>query len=170
MNKNILFEKLVAAYSKDLYRFGYWLAKDPNVAEDLVQETFSRAWKNLESLRDEKAAKAWLLTILRRENARRFEKFQPELLEINDEILLDDSGGDSGDLMDKDLLYEAILKMPEEFKEPLMLQIKWGYSGREIGEQLNLKLATVNTRLFRARQYLKQVFQTDSLQQKIGGR
>ncbi|RAV23592.1 RNA polymerase subunit sigma, partial [Staphylococcus warneri] len=46
-------------------------------AEDLVQETFLRAWRSLQTLRDDKSAKAWLLTILRREFARGFERFTP---------------------------------------------------------------------------------------------
>ena len=68
--KQIQYEALVRAYSTDLYRYGYWLCHDRHVAEDLVQETFLRAWRSLESLKDETAAKSWLITILRRENAR----------------------------------------------------------------------------------------------------
>jgi len=73
-HKNRFFEQLVSAYANDLYRYAYWLCKQPTLAEDLVQETFARAWKSIESLKDEKAAKAWLITILRRENARLYRK------------------------------------------------------------------------------------------------
>jgi len=41
-----------------------------HIAEDLMQETYGRAWKALGDLRDEKAALSWLMTTLRRENAR----------------------------------------------------------------------------------------------------
>ena len=40
------FEALVHAYTKDLYRWGHSLCHDPVLTEDLVQETFARAWKN----------------------------------------------------------------------------------------------------------------------------
>ena len=53
------------------------------MAEDLVQETFLRAWRSLESLQNDKAAKAWLFTILRRENARHYERYRPELFDID---------------------------------------------------------------------------------------
>ncbi|MDX1607498.1 MAG: sigma factor, partial [Candidatus Competibacterales bacterium] len=71
------FDQLVGVHMRDLYRYGYWLTGDKSVAEDLVQETMLRAWKSLDSLQDARAAKGWLLTILRRENARRFERYRP---------------------------------------------------------------------------------------------
>ena len=72
--KQVRYEALVKALHADLFRYAYWLTHDKQVAEDLVQETFLRAWRALDSLKDEKAAKSWLITILRRENARRFER------------------------------------------------------------------------------------------------
>ena len=64
------YESLVAALYQDVYRYAFWLCKNQALAEDLVQETFLRAWRSLDSLQNDKAAKAWLFTILRRENAR----------------------------------------------------------------------------------------------------
>ncbi|MDG4812339.1 sigma-70 family RNA polymerase sigma factor [Hydrogenovibrio sp. 3SP14C1] len=151
------FEQLVKAYASDLFRYAFWLSKDRDIAEDLVQETFSRAWKSIDKLKDEKAAKAWLITILRRENARRFEKYQPDLVEIEAELMADDVRYEPDEKLEKQLLYQAILSLDPQFKEPLMLQVQWGFSGEEIAEQLGLKLATVNTRLFRARQQLKKI-------------
>jgi RNA polymerase sigma-70 factor (ECF subfamily) len=156
-HKQVIFEKLVRAYSTDLFRFGFWLVKDRHVAEDLVQETFARAWKAIDSLNDEKAAKSWLFTILRRENARRFEKKRPETIDIEEAVVIDDKSNEPEIRLDKQLLYKAIMTLEDDFKEPLLLQLIWGYSGEEIGAQLDLKLATVNTRLFRARKQLKQV-------------
>jgi RNA polymerase sigma-70 factor (ECF subfamily) len=70
-NKQQRYEVLVLALHSDIFRYAFWLVKDKAVAEDIVQETFLRAWKSLDSLKDERAAKSWLITILRRENARR---------------------------------------------------------------------------------------------------
>jgi RNA polymerase sigma-70 factor (ECF subfamily) len=151
------FEKLVRAYASDLYRVAFWLAKDKQIAEDLVQETFARAWKSIDHLQDEKAAKAWLMTILRRENARRFEKKTPEWLEIEEALVADDPSHEPAEQLAQQQLYHAIMKLDNEFKEPLLMQVIWGFSGDEIAEQLDLKLATVNTRLFRARQQLKKL-------------
>jgi len=154
---NSFFEQLVKAYANDLFRYAFWLSKDRDVAEDLVQETFSRAWKSIDNLNDEKAAKAWLITILRRENARRFEKYQPELVDVETELMADNAQYEPEQKLEKQGLYQAILSLEPKFKEPLILQIQWGFNGEEIAEQLGLKLATVNTRLFRARQQLKKM-------------
>ena len=72
-NKRQRYESLVANLYQDVYRYALWLCKNQPMAEDLVQETFLRAWRSLESLQSDKAAKAWLFTILRRENARQYE-------------------------------------------------------------------------------------------------
>ena len=58
------FEQVVRAYANDLFRYLYWLCRDRAQAEDLVQETFARAWKAWAAPPDEKAVKAWLYTIL----------------------------------------------------------------------------------------------------------
>ena len=68
------FEILVEGLSGDLYRYAYWMCRDRVQAEELVQETFLRAWKGIDSLREADSAKAWLFTIFRREYARQFER------------------------------------------------------------------------------------------------
>jgi RNA polymerase sigma-70 factor (ECF subfamily) len=70
------FENLVNGYSDWLFRYAYWLCGERATAEDLVQETFLRAWRFLDSLKEEAAARSWLTTILRRENARKYERKQ----------------------------------------------------------------------------------------------
>lgn len=70
------FEALVRAYSAELYRYAYWLCRDRFAAEDLVQEAFARAWQSWDGLRDDRAAKGWLYTILRNEHARLHERKQ----------------------------------------------------------------------------------------------
>ena len=58
----------------DLFRFAFWLARDRQVAEDVVQESLLRAWRSRDSLDAEGSARHWLLTIVRREHARRYER------------------------------------------------------------------------------------------------
>ena len=78
------FEALVRAYSGDLFRHAHWLCGHGALAQDLVQETFLRAWRSLDSLRETIAAKAWLTTILRREHARLYERKAMPTTDLDD--------------------------------------------------------------------------------------
>ncbi|MGL5041411.1 MAG: sigma-70 family RNA polymerase sigma factor [Aeromonas sp.] len=155
-DKQIKFEALVHALHGDLYRYAYWLTRDPNVAEDLVQETFLRAWKAIDDLQDDKAAKGWLITILRRENARRFERKQLELVDLDDHPQPEQQMLHSEDEMEHEWLRRHIARLPEHYQEPLLLQVMGGFSGDEIANILGLNKNTVMTRLFRARNQIKE--------------
>jgi len=156
ITKQRRYESLVNALHSDLYRYAYWLCQHPQVAEDLVQETFLRAWKALDSLKDEKAAKSWLITILRRENARRFERKQLDLVDVEDYALADQNSPDTEQEMENELLRRHIQMLAVEYREPLLLQVIGGFSGEEIAAILDLNKNTVMTRLFRARNQLKE--------------
>jgi len=146
------YESLVNVYSADLYRYAFWVCRDPEVAQDLVQETCLRAWKSIDSLLDDKSAKAWLFTILRRENARRFERKQLSLVDIDDyEIAAEENTSPH----DKELIQQKIAALPTDYKEPLLLQLIAGFTAEEIATQLDLNKNTVLTRLFRAKNLLK---------------
>lgn len=152
------YEKLVRDMHADVYRYAYWLIKDKAIAEDVVQETFLRAWKSLDSLKDDKAAKAWLITILRRENARRFERKQFDLVDMDD-VSLADEGPLHETQLEYGELHKLMANLSEEYREPLMLQVIFGYNGEEIAQELSLNKNTVMTRLFRARNQLKEALE-----------
>jgi RNA polymerase sigma-70 factor (ECF subfamily) len=155
-NNNNLFSELVESYSQDLQRYAHWLAGDKHTAEDLVQETLLRAWKSVDRLQNPKAAKGWLFTILRRENARRFERKQLEVSDIPLETLeSNDNYYDTS--TEAFVLRRAIEGLPEEYREPLVQQVVGGYSQKEIANHLGISSAGVGTRLFRARNKLKEV-------------
>ena len=77
------FDQTVAVYHQDMFRYAAWLSRDQAIAQDVVQEALLRAWKSLDSLRDQGSAKQWLLTIVRRENARYFERKRLETVDID---------------------------------------------------------------------------------------
>ncbi|SEI01178.1 RNA polymerase sigma-70 factor, ECF subfamily [Rheinheimera pacifica] len=156
-SKNKRYEQLVQLYHADIYRYGYWLCKDPDIAQDLVQETFLRAWKHLDSLLDAAAAKSWLITILRRENARRFERKQFDYDDAAEQDSLPDTGQSSAEQdCDNNKLRNYMAALPEEYREPLIMQVIGGFSSDEIANLLQLNVNTVNTRLFRARKLLRE--------------
>lgn len=149
------FDEVVGIFHTDLYRYAAWLSRDPGIAEVVVQETLLRAWKSLDSLREDDAARQWLLTIARRENARYFERKSPETVDI-DELTPTQSAmvAEEHDPLLEDLR-RAIFGLQDEYREPLVLQVLMGYSTREIADLMGIRPGAVLTRLHRARLKLK---------------
>ncbi len=137
-----------------MYRYAAWLCRDKAIAEDVVQEAMLRAWKSLDALRDDAAAKQWLLTIVRRENARYFERRRLETVDIDN--LSASQAALLAESPDEELndLRQAIYELDDDYREPLVLQVLMGYSTREIAEAMGLKQGAVLTRLHRARHKL----------------
>jgi RNA polymerase sigma-70 factor, ECF subfamily len=153
--KKSKFESLVRGYSGELYRYAYWLCRERFLAEDLVQETFSRAWQSWEGLRDDKAAKSWLYTILRNEHARLFERKRIEIDETRelDEVV----DGGSMNAHESFEMREAIEALPKSYREPLLLQVLGGFSCSEIAGTMGISEGAVMTRLTRARFALRKL-------------
>lgn len=148
------FEGLVKQYWRELYNYAYRLSGNRHTAEDLVQESLARAWRSVDKLQNHKAAKGWLYTIVRRENARRFERFQPIFSTLPaDEIGARRKTYDTS--TEAFVLRRAVRALATEYREPLVMQVIHGYSQQEIAYRLGLTCAGVGTRLFRARQKLR---------------
>ena len=152
------FTRLLEMLRPDLLRFACWLARDRSVAEDVVQETMIRAWKSREELKDPAAARPWLFTIVRREHARLYERKRLPSVDIDSIESLGDPAlateGDAG----LDDLRRAIMQLPDEYREPLVLQVLGGFTTAEIASQMQLTQAAVLTRLFRARNRLRTIY------------
>jgi RNA polymerase sigma-70 factor (ECF subfamily) len=153
------FESLVRAISPELYRYAFGLCGNAEVAEDLVQETFLRAWRSKEQLRDVDAARAWLYRILRNEHARLYERQRPEVRDPAQLPPVADRGYDTS--TDAFVLRRALAALHMDYREPLLLQVIGGFSCREIAALLDLKTNTVLTRLFRARKALREALDPD---------
>jgi RNA polymerase sigma-70 factor (ECF subfamily) len=151
------FQSLCQRLRPDLLRFAFWLSRDRALAEDVVQETMLRAWKAQDSLLDEAAAKPWFLTIIRREYARSFERKRLVTVDVDELIAREEPVLAAAQDQDQELaeLRAALFKLPEEYREPLVLQVLMGFSTAEIAAELNLSNAAVLTRLFRARKRLR---------------
>jgi RNA polymerase sigma-70 factor (ECF subfamily) len=161
------YERLVAVYHSDVFRYAAWLSRDTGIAEDVAQEAMLRAWKSLDSLRDDEAAKHWLLTIVRRENARHFERKRLETVDIDNLTPAQSAMLTETDDSAIDELREAIYKLDDDYREPLALQVLMGHSTREIAELMGINPGAVLTRLHRARIKLKAI--VDGQQQTHDG-
>jgi RNA polymerase sigma-70 factor (ECF subfamily) len=142
--------QLFESMRPDLLRFAHWLARDRSLAEDIVQESLLRAWRSRDTLKDRGAARAWLLTIVRREHARLYERKRLELVSLDEALdtqAVEKAGSDS----DLFTLRHAIMRLP------MLLQTLGGFSTEEIARELDLSSTAVLTRLFRARNKLRAI-------------
>ena len=147
--------RLLQTLRPDLLRFALWLARDRAIAEDVVQEAMLRAWRSRQELKDVAAARPWLLTIVRREHARLYERKRLEMTNLHDAIEREDNLLAASDDTELDGLRLAIYSLSDEYREPLVMQVLGGFSTGEIAQQLGLTPPAVRTRLFRARNQLR---------------
>jgi RNA polymerase sigma-70 factor (ECF subfamily) len=153
--KRARFQALCQSLRPDLLRFAFWLSRDRALAEDVVQETMLRAWKAQDSLQDEAAAKPWFLTIIRREYARCFERKRFVTVDVDELVAREEPMLAVAEQQNLDEMRAALFKLPDEYREPLVLQALMGLSTAEIARELDLSVAAVLTRLFRARKQLR---------------
>ena len=125
------------------------------MAEDVVQEACLRAWKSWSELRDPAQAKAWLMTIVRNEFARAFSRKKPEVdVDGLDESQLPAVPSFEGGLETA----QMVARLPETYREPLLLQVLGGFTCGEIAGMLGTSEGAVMTRLTRARQALRRQY------------
>lgn len=156
------FDRVVSVYHQDMFRYAAWLCRDPGIAEEVVQEALLRAWKSLDALREDAAAKPWLLTIVRRENARYFERKRLETVDIDSLSPAQSAMLAETEDRDVDDMRQAIYRLDDDYREPLVLQVLMGHSTKEIAALMGLQQGAVLTRLHRARLKLKEAVEQEA--------
>jgi RNA polymerase sigma-70 factor (ECF subfamily) len=151
------FEQLVTAYSSAIYRFHTRLTGDRSAAEDLTQTTFVSAYRSLSRLKDPSKFRAWLYGIARHQamnyNTRQA-YHQNELLDPSDLSNMPASQPEQTPLETKELMDaidQAISRLPEDLRAPLLLTAIDGLTYDETALTLDIPLGTVKSRIARAR-------------------
>jgi RNA polymerase sigma-70 factor, ECF subfamily len=152
------FDDWVRQYQRLLFGIAYWWTGSRTDAEELTQEAFFQAYRSSSSLREIEAVKGWLVGILRhcyaqmsRKGHSRIEIPLDEVMEKSGEIDLRSDGADPHDFL---ALRQALERLDERHRMPLVLFYFRDLSYREIAKALELPLGTVMSRLSRARQLL----------------
>jgi RNA polymerase sigma-70 factor (ECF subfamily) len=147
------FEALCAPHEADLFRFVFWLCRNRALAEDVRQETLLRAWRAIDSLGDRQSVRPWLFTIARRELARTFERKRLDTVSFDDLTGSPEDAAEAG--QDLAEMRTAILQLEDTYREPLVLQVLFGYTTEQIAQHLQISTPAVLTRLYRARNLLR---------------
>ena len=175
------FEEEALPHLDAVYRFALRLSGAPDLAEDLVQETFLRAFKSWGQYTQGTAAKSWLFTICRNVFLRRRERNQrhDEIVSENvgrsgpgpspvnpvwTSVLGVDPEGEFFDSIVDDRILEAIETLPEEYRTAVVLSDIEGLPYADIAELMEVPVGTVKSRLFRGGRQLQQVLYDDAVE------
>lgn len=163
------FSELVKKYLKSVYNFIFRLASDRDVTEDLTQETFVKAWRNLNRFDQSRSFKTWLFTIAKNTTFDYFKKkkeipFSTFVDEEGESIFnetADESILPSEILERKDIaneLEEKLQKISAHYRAILLLRYKEEFSLHEIAEILDEPYNTIKSRHQRGLMKLKSLF------------
>lgn len=163
--------ELVQRHNRQLFRIARGIVKDDAEAEDIVQETYVRAFIDLEGFRGQSSFATWLTRIALNEAVGRLRHRRPteELSHLDRYCsqgggqVLFFPGAASTDTPEEQLgrnrvrrlLEEAVDGLPEPFRLVFILRDVEGLTAEETAAALSLKTVTVRTRLFRARRMMR---------------
>lgn len=154
-----VFEAEVLPHLDQLFRLAMWLERDRAEAEDLVQETFTEALQSFHRFERGTNCRAWLVTIMRHLQSKRWRARGRARLVNEDEVDLAGTlavePATPENVTDGDMLH-ALEQLPPAFQEVLLLADVQDFSYREIAEALGVPIGTVMSRLSRARQMMRQ--------------
>lgn len=144
------FEELVREFQADVYRFAWHLTRDRDLAEDVTQDAFLRAFRFIEGFRGDRKFGSWLFSITRNcaMDALRRRRF-PLVHELDREI-----EGAIGDATAHAELDAALRSISDEHREAFLLVEVFGLSYLEASDVLGVAVGTVKSRMFRARKAL----------------
>jgi RNA polymerase sigma factor (sigma-70 family) len=157
------FERLVEKYQAMICAITFSATGKVDISEELAQETFLRAWKNLAQLKNIEKFRFWLCSIARNLLRTYYQQKHDKKISVCDietlETLATQHVQSPTDTLisreEEMILSQALMQIPEEYREPLVLFYRQQQSTKEVAESLELNEATVRTRLHRGRQMLK---------------
>jgi RNA polymerase sigma-70 factor (ECF subfamily) len=164
----VRFEEDALALSDQVYRVARHLVGSREEAEDLMQETYARAFRSWQSFQPGTNLRAWLLRILTNLNIDRGRRLQrtpdTQPLEANDYFLVDkleEAGGPITDeervdeRLSQDNIVEALAAVPHDFRDVIVLVDIGDFSYADAAQILDIPIGTVMSRLHRGRRILK---------------
>jgi RNA polymerase sigma factor (sigma-70 family) len=146
------YNRSVEEYADSVYRFIRGNLKDEGRADDIVQDSYEKLWRHVAEI-EYTVVKSWLFTTAYNNmiDIIRKEKRMTSIEAAHENELIYDSH--YTDL--NDILHEALVRLPEQQKIPVMLRDYEGYSYKEIGEITGLSEAQVKINIYRGRIALK---------------
>ena len=171
--------KIVGRYNGRLYNFIYRFVGDRETAEDIVQETFLRAFRKRKEYRAIANFSTWLFTIagnLAKSELRRRKRWRMFSLERDEEtdtgMELPDESARPDKVAESSIadvqIQQAIASLPDNYKQVILLRDVEGMSYQEISEIVDCPVGTVKSRVNRARLKLQQKLKSEGRDVGLG--
>ena len=156
--------QLYNLYNKAMFLVSYRYVKDKCVAEDVMQDAFIKAFKNIDTYKNEVAFGAWLKRIVINQSIDQLKKNRLELVAINDEITAntEDDNWQIDCNISVDEIVAKINELKEKYRLVLTLYLLEGYDHQEISQVLNITENTSRTHLLRGKRLLKEQLKNTS--------
>jgi RNA polymerase sigma-70 factor (ECF subfamily) len=129
--------------------------------DDLIQDIFIKINNNLDGLKDEKKLAPWIYRIVRNSLTDYYRKAKFDTSELNEEITASDTGGVSNDIYSacvSGCLKIFIERLPEKYREPLVLSDLQGRKQKDIAKEMDLSYSGLKSRVQRGREMIKDMF------------
>lgn len=158
-----LFEDLVLRYEQKLLRYVRSLGIEQNLAYDVVQESFIKAYRNIRSFNPKKGKwSSWLYRIAHNCAMDSFKKSKKDLTVDEDEwwdgVSVPETISEELNIkLNNENLMAGLRKVDLKYREPLMLYYLEGKAYKEIGDILRMPIPTVSTRIKRGKEKLREV-------------
>lgn len=157
--------QLYKLYSKAMFNVAWRIANSQADAEDILQESFLSAFRNIHSYKGEAAFGAWLKRIVVNKAINLIRKRRLELSAIEiEEVDVADEPAQENDpelLLTVERIKKAIPKLPDGFRLVLSLYLLEGYDHREIGEILGISESTSKSQFNRAKNKLREILKSE---------
>ncbi|APZ47733.1 RNA polymerase subunit sigma-70 [Polaribacter reichenbachii] len=156
--------QLYNLYCKAMFIISYRYVNDKCVAEDVMQEAFIKAFKNINSYKNEVPFGAWLKRIVINQSIDYLKKKKLELVSINEEVTtkVDEDDWKVECNISIDAIVEKINNLKDKYRLVLTLYLLEGYDHQEISQVLNITENTSRTHLLRGKKLLKEQLKNTS--------
>jgi len=158
--KDFLLEKVMIDYGNELVRLAFSYVKDAEIAKDLVQNTFIKCYKNLESFRFDAQIKTWLYRITINECKDYLKSWHYKMVQVKSFInettksIIPSTEKTVIEKYNKEEIKDTIFSLPKVYREVVYLYYYDSLTSEEIASVLGIPVNTVKTRLRRAKQRL----------------
>lgn len=152
-------ERLIQDYGNDVLRIAYMYLKDRHLAEDAFQEVFIRVYHKWDTFREESSEKTWIIKIainVCKDMLKSYWHRNVSFYELEDIYKLSNNTNDVELAMERKSLLENVLRLPDKYKDVILLYYYQGFSVQEIANILDTTVGNVTSLLSRARKLLKE--------------